>query len=442
MSVEPSLESSETLLVVGASHRTVEVATLNGFAQGLVRMQTELQRSGYASFPFPVRELGFLSTCNRVEVYAVTGTGREDEVLGEIRLKLFPSPDHDGCEIYQLRGTDAVRHLCRVAAGLESMVVGEHQIAGQVARAFRDSIHMDGGGRTLASVASLAREASRRVRAETELGHHSVSIASVAIDLIKTHLGTLEGRRGIVVGAGRVGKLVSTLLTGAGITDLTILNRSLDPRRSLADRLSCKMAPLDRLPELLREADVVITATASPTVMLDEATVEEAVAERNRERPLCIVDLALPSDVDPKVAALPNVRLLDLADVQRQLEQNVSLRMQAVGPAEAVVEEVVRSYESRSSHGEVERLITNLRREAEHIRSVEVTRWLESQNGGGAPSQDELDRLTRSIVSKLLHDPMIRLRAARGSAGMGEPIIQAARELFGVLAREDTPPSR
>jgi len=334
---------SMLVLAVGASHRTMDVADLSGFAQRLLRLKTELQERRDAC-PFPVLELGFLSTCNRVEVYAVPETGRDEEALLEIRRRLFPSLDRTHHAVYELRGTEAVRHLCRVAAGLDSMVVGEPEIAGQVARQFKDSVGTGLGGETLASVAALARKANRRVRSETDLGHHAVSIASVTMDLIKKQIGSLEGREGIVVGAGRVGKLVSTLLGRAGLASLTVVNRSLERRRLLADSLGCNEAPLDDLPKLLREAHIVISATDSPGVILDEGTVAAAVVHRNGNGPLCILDLALPSDVDPKVAELETVSLLGLADVQDRLKQNVALRMQQVGPAEALVEEVVQGY--------------------------------------------------------------------------------------------------
>jgi glutamyl-tRNA reductase len=401
-----------TVLALGASHRTVDVAALNRFAQALAGFRTDFQDAGQVRPTLPVREISFLSTCNRVEVYAVAEEGREDEVVLGIRDRVFASAADYTDALYELRGASAVHHLCRVAAGLDSMVVGEPQIAGQVAKAFQAGIRFDGRGDVLGSVAALARSASRRVREETELGRHSVSMASVALDLVETELGTLEGLNGIVVGAGKIGSLVSRLMKHTGLSGLTVLNRSPERLRSLADRLGCQTAPLEMMPGLLPRADVVITATDSARPILDVAMVTASLNGRTRSGPLCIVDLALPADVHPDVADLDGVRLFDLNDVQERLEHHVDLRMQAVGPAEVVVAEVVETHAPSVERADVEGLIGELRQDAERIRSATVDRWLERRNGSGAPDREEIDRLTRTIVNRLFHEPMVRLRTA------------------------------
>jgi glutamyl-tRNA reductase len=296
------------------------------------------------------------------------------------------------------------------------MVVGEPQISGQVAKAFQAGIRFDGRGDVLGSVAALARSASRRVRKETALGRHSVSMASVALDLVETELGTLEGLNGIVVGAGKIGSLVSRLMKHTGLSGLTVLNRSPERLTALAERVGCQTAPLEMMPDLLPRADVMITATDSATPILDVAMVRACLKGRQRSGPLCIVDLALPADVHPDVADLDDVRLFDLNDVQERLEHHVDLRMQAVGPAESVIAEVVQTHDMSVEQADVEELIGEVRQDAERIRSAAVDRWLQGRNGSGAPDREEIDLLTRTLVNRLLHDPMIRLRTAPESS--------------------------
>ena len=403
------------MLTIGASHRTATSAMLGDFSRAAADFRADLRDGVHARTRVPVQELAILSTCARVEVYAVTEDAAAEDALRLVGREVFGvTEDLGGVEAtYGFRGPDAVRHLCRVTAGLESFVVGEHEIAGQVARAFKDAVRSSDDRRVLEGMAAVARRASGRVRSETRIGRYPASVSSVAVDLVRDRLGDLSTTRALVVGAGKAGFLVARALKSARVESLTVLNRTLDRARELAGDVGADAGDLAELPELLAVSDVVVTATGAEGVVVDVATAAAALRRRAlRRKRLLILDLALPGDVDRDVGRLDGVELLTLDDVKGRVDRHISLRRDELGTAERVVEEVVLDFMRQQRAGDVEALIADLRRSIEVVRSAEVERWLESRGSDGAPSREELDHLTRSIVNKLLHDPMKRLRSA------------------------------
>jgi len=423
------------MLTIGANHRTATAARLGEFTLAAERLKGELRDGGPRKTQVPVHELAVLATCNRVEVYVAADDAVADEAAQVLGREVFGTEADPGRgdAPYQFRGVDVVRHVCRVAAGLDSMVVGEHQIAGQVTRAFQDVVYLSESGKVLESVAAAARKASRRVRSETGLGRYPASVSSVAVDLAREKLGDLSGRRVLVVGAGKAGLLVCKALKASGVASLTVVNRSPGRAREVAREVDGTVASLEELRELLTTADLVITATGADNVVLDLSAAKAALATRDiHSSPLLVLDLALPSDVDPVVGELDGIELLTLEDVKDRVERHLSLRRDEVEPAEAVVDAVVHDFVQQQAAPDVEALISELRRSIDEVRSLEVQRWLATRRSQGAPSREELDRLTRSIVNKLLHDPMIRLRSAPSRNGGGETFFRAASELLGL----------
>ena len=423
-------ETSATLLVLGASHHTSTVDRLESFARGAERLRRRFEDSWEGGSEPPIKEMTVLATCNRVEIYAIVDPAHEDTAARVIASEVFVHAASVCSDVsYQLRDADAIRHLARVASGLDSVVVGEHQISGQVTRAFVRPSSWNGEASVLRGVGRIAARASGRVRHETELGRHSASLGTVALDLARDELGDLEGRDIVVVGAGKVGSLVCSALGRAGASRITVVNRSVQRAREIAEGIGAETATLDKLPELLERASVVITATTAEEPTIDETTVKQSLPGRaSAAGPLLIIDLAIPRDVDPGVAELEGIRLLTLDDVKSRLDRHMSLRLGEVGPAEAVVDDVVDAYLHSSESAEVEGLITQLRRTAEQIRDQEVGRWLGSVDG--AVSQEDVDRLTRSIVNKLFHTPMVRLRGAEELNGRQTDLLSAVSELF------------
>ena len=437
----PARETSATLLVLGASHHTSSVERLESFARGAERLRRRFEDSWEGGSEPPIREMTVLATCNRVEIYAVVDPAHEDAAARLIAGEVFVHAESVCSDVsYQLRDADAIRHLARVAAGLDSVVVGEHQISGQVSRAFVKPSSWNGEASALRDVGRIAARASGRVRQETELGRHSASLGTVALDLATDELGDLEGGSIVVVGAGKMGSLVCSALGRAGASRITVANRSADRAREIASKIGAETAALDQLPSLLESASVVITATTSDEPTISEAAVRQSLAEReDTVGPLLIIDLAIPRDVDPAVAELEGIRLLTLDDVKSRLDRHMSLRLGEVGPAEAVVDNVVDTNLLSPESAEVEALITQLRRTTEQIRDDEVGRWLGSVDG--AVSQEDVDRLTRSIVNKLFHTPMLRLRGAEELNGRHTDLVDAVSELFDLShPGEPTPP--
>ena len=242
-------------------------------------------------------------------------------------------------------------------------------------------------------------------------------------------MGEIEGGSIVVVGAGKVGSLVCSALGRAGASRITVANRSADRARQIALEIGAETAPLDQLPTLLESASVVITATTSDEPTISEATVRKSLADReNTVGPLLIIDLAIPRDVDPAVAELEGIILLTLDDVKSRLDRHMSLRLGEVGPAEAVVDNVVDTHLHSPESVEVEALITQLRRTTEQIRNHEMGRWIGSVDG--TVREEDVDRLTRSIVNKLFHTPMLRLRGAEELNGRHTDLLSAVSELF------------
>ncbi|MGD8287406.1 MAG: glutamyl-tRNA reductase [Gemmatimonadota bacterium] len=419
------------MLTVGASHRTATAAMLGDFGRAAESFRAAV-REGAMGRDVPVRELAVLSTCARVEVYAVADGDATEEALGIVEREVFGISSGADDTPYRYRGPDAVRHLCRVASGLESFVIGEHEISGQVQRAFKEVVRVRDDASVLQGVAAVAKRASGRVRSETAIGRYPASVSSVAVDIVRERLGDLPAKRVLVVGAGKAGLLVARALRSSGVVDLTVVNRSLERAREVAAEVGGRVAELGRLAELLVDADVVMTATGAEGVVVDARTAAQAVEARGRMRgPLLVLDLALPGDVHPDVGELEEVKLLTLEDVKSRVHRHLSLRRDELGAAERVVDEVIADFLEQQESPDVETVIGELRRSIEEVRSTEVDRWLARREGDLPPSRDELDHLTRSIVNKLLHEPMRRLRSAPVEDECRRAMLEAASELFG-----------
>lgn len=430
------------MLTIGASHRTATSEMLGDYGRAAESLRTGL-RDGLLGRDLPVRELAILSTCARVEIYAVADDSAREEAARFVGREVFGAAmDASASRTpYRLTGPDTVRHLCRVASGLDSFVLGEHEIAGQVQRAFRDAIRLREGASVLENLAAAAKRASSRVRSETGLGRHPVSVSSVAVDIAHARLGGLSRRHALVVGAGEAGLLVARSLRAAGVGEVTVVNRSIRRARRIAAEVDARAAELSRLDGLLAEADVVMTATGAQGVVVDATAASRALDVRGgRAEPLVILDLALPGDVDPAVRRLRGVELLTLEDVKSRVRRHLWLRREELGAAERVVGEVVDDFVHKQESPAVETVIGELRRSIEAVRSSEVDRWLARRESEVPPSRDELDHLTRSIVNKLLHEPMRRLRAAPVDGECRRPLVRAARELVGDTSDERPAP--
>lgn len=382
----------------------------------------------------PLGDVVLLRTCNRVEIYAVSPDDQAHAWQNLVRERVFaPAAAAVGTDIgehsYTLRGHDATRHLCRVAAGLDSLVLGESQIVGQVAQAFSDGLTA-GNGNPLGDLAACARRASKRVRTETDVGRTSMSVSTIAIDMVAEELGTLEGASILVIGAGKVGRLACEEIIRRGAARVSVMSRTLASARALADKLGLEAADPRELSVLLAEVDAVFTAVGSDGSILPEEIVRDSLKGRNGRGPLVVADLAVPRDVAPGVRDLPGVTVFDLDDLRQGMPACPKAHTAGIKAAESIVADEVARYERASIVRRMEPLIVDLRRSAEDIRSREVRRALQ-RNDGDSHTHEQLERFSQALVNKLLHQPTATLRECADHPDR-ENLVDLTRKLFGL----------
>lgn len=362
-------------------------------------------------------EAVLLSTCNRTELYAVV----EDEGAKYRLLDILADDrgvDRGALErdTYWLTDAEAVRHLYRVASSLDSMVVGEAQILGQVREAYRAATEDECTGPVLNRLFHTSLRVGKQVRTRTGIGDSSISVPHVAVKMAEDVFGTLEGRRALVVGAGEMSELVVKHLRGRGISELRIANRTTERARNLADRVGGNVVGFGSLSGELAEADVVVSSTGSGEWVIGSDDVAEALS--GRTEPLFFIDIAVPRDVDPTVQTLGRAYLYDIDDLQAVVERNVEGREQAAAEGEALIQPEVFKFMGWLSTLHVAPLIKELQDDAERIRNHEVSRALNRMDL--SPEEKEtVEKLSHSLVNKLLHGPISEIK---NRAGAGSPV--------------------
>jgi glutamyl-tRNA reductase len=414
------------LLAIGISHKTAPVALRErlavpeGRASGLVSELVSHEA---------IHEAVVLSTCNRTELHLVGADPVEAESLALALLarEADMRPTELLGRIYSLRDTEAVRHLFAVAAGLDSMIVGEAEVQGQVKRAYELALVEGATGPLSNRLFRDALGAGKRVRTETGIGRSRVSVSSVAVDLARAVLGELDTRRVVVVGAGENAELTARALHERGVKTVFVANRRHDRAIGLAQRFGGEAIRFDDLPRELAGADIVVSSTSSPHQIVGREELG-LVTEERRGRPLLLIDIAVPRDVDPTVRDLPGITLYDMDDLQREVARNVDAREAEVARARSVIDEEVERFEAWLSSLEVVPTISALRERGDSVVE-QVLRENESRWESLSPADRErVEVMARAIVSRLLHEPTLRLK---GTAGDDSYVyVQALRELF------------
>ncbi|HIC55205.1 MAG TPA: glutamyl-tRNA reductase [Gemmatimonadetes bacterium] len=378
--------------------------------------------------------MAVVSTCNRVEFYLAVETDTIDEMIHAVRSEIFQkaasSVDLDSEQlVYVLRGSDAVRHLCRVAAGLDSLAIGEHEIAGQVSRGFARTVDTEGWNVALIAMAEAARRASRRARKETGIGRGRISLSSVAIELAERELESLDGKNVLVVGAGKVGRLACASIEKAGGAVLTVANRGTERGGALAEDFGGYAAQLGELSSLLQDSDVVFATTGSLEPILTLDLVAQGTRGRAPDRPLIIVDLAVPRDVEPAVGELEGVRLFGLSDLRVVSDANLEGRRRDVGLAEVIVEQEVAQYDQARAIRRVQPVLAAFWQRAEGLREIEIERLFGEFEGIDPETRSRIEHFSGALVRKLLHEPSLRLRSASADGHFHE-YSKVVRQLF------------
>ena len=417
-----------SLLVLGLDHRTAPVDLRERLSVEREQLPEALSR--LAEY---VPQSAILSTCNRTEVYVYDSddiglVGRVGDFM--IGYSGVPGPELER-HVYQLWETDCVAHLFRVAGGLESMIVGERQILGQVRAAFSAASQ---GGYTkspLTRVFHSALRAGRRVHRETSIGQHSRSVSRAAVQLARGMFDRLDERRALVIGAGVAGRMVARALADAGVRQITVTNRTHWRAEELAQDLGGVARPFTDLPAALAESDLVISSTGSPGYVVDAAMLSEATARRDDREPILMIDIAVPRDIDPAVADFQQVQLFDIDALGQVAEVNLDAMSDEIRKAAHVVDSEVSRFVEWWNSSDTMELAVSLRRRAEAVRQQEIARTLKLL--GADPDGElagRLDAMTNALVKKLLHQPTAELRSADSAA-----IFPAALRMFG-----DDPP--
>ncbi|MBA3300916.1 MAG: glutamyl-tRNA reductase [Thermoleophilaceae bacterium] len=424
---------TENLLAIGVSHKTADLALRERMALPEGRATTVLRElvAGDA-----VHEAVSISTCNRTELYLLAEDPVEAEsvVLAALARQAGIRPTELLGHVYSFRGGEAVRHLFEVTGGLDSMIVGEAEVQGQVKRAYELALVEGVSGPITNRLFRDALAAGKRVRTETGIGRSRVSVSSVAVELARSLLGDLEQRRVLVVGAGENGEATAKALADAGVRTIWVANRRYDRAIGLAQRFGGEAVRLDDLPVELGRSDIVLFSTSSPHQIIDREELELVMEGRDR-RSLLLIDIAVPRDIDPRVREVPGITLYDMDDLQREVARNMDGRAAEAGRARSIVEEEAERFERWMGELEVVPTVAALRERGEAI----VAQVLRENEGRWKALSDEdrdrVDTLAHAIVARLLHEPTMRVKRAEGDEGY--QMLQALRELF---ALEETGP--
>jgi glutamyl-tRNA reductase len=418
---------SGELLALGASHKTAPLALRERLALPEGRATRVLEE---LTAQEAIHEAVALFTCNRTELHLVAADAVEAEsaALSILSRQAGIRPTELLGSIYSLRGLDAVRHLFSVAAGLDSMIVGEAEIQGQVKRAYELALVAGVTGPVSNRLFRDALAAGKRARAETGIGRSQASISSVAVALAAEFLGDLGSRRVLVIGAGENAELAARSLRERGVRTVFVANRRYDRALGLAKRFDGEAVSFDDLPAELERADIVVSSTGAPHQILGREELELVAAQRPG-RALVLIDLAVPRDIDPEVGECPGVALYDMDDLQQAVARNLSGREAEAERADSLIEEELERFERWLRSLDVVPTISALREKADQVVE-QVLRENESRWESLSPADRErLAAMAQALVNRLLHEPTLRLKGSAGEEASYR-YVHALRELF------------
>jgi glutamyl-tRNA reductase len=423
------------LISLGVSHKTAPVEVRERLAldeSGAERLLRELTAHD------EVHEAVAISTCNRTELYLVAGdpVQAEADALARLATHAGIRPTALAHVVYTPRNCDAARQLYRVASGLESMIVGEAEVQGQVRRAYELALASGTTGPLTNRLFRAALEAGKRVRTQTGIGRSRVSVSTVAVELARQAVGDLAERSVIVIGAGETSERTAQALADQGVTTIFVANRHAGRARALADRFGGTVGSLDELPARLHDADIVVASTSSPHALIGAEELELVMQGRDR-RPLVLIDIAVPRDIEPACGDLEGVALYDIDDLQAVVARNLEVRASERAGAEAVVEEEIQRFARWMAQLDVVPTIAALR---EHGAGIVDQVLAENSGRWESASPRDLARIeavARSVMQRLLHEPTLRLKGGDDNASV-HGRQQLLRELFGL---DERPPA-
>ena len=426
------------IVAVGLNHRVAPVEVRERLAFTSASLEDALARFRPPDGTFPYAPEGaILSTCNRLEVYTLASSSIDGQNAVCSFLEDCHGQNRDAFQqyLYAYADEEAIAHLFSVATGLDSMVLGEPQILGQVADAMELALASAASGKVLTTLFRQAVEAGKRARTETTISQGVTSVSHVAVELALKIFSDLSACKVLLVGAGEMAELAARTLGAFGVGDLTILNRTQERAEQLAAQFGARALGWDRLDQALWRADIIIASTGAPHAIFRPDNVRQALPMR-RNRPLFFIDIAVPRNVDPQVDRLDNVYVYDIDDLETVVEASIVERRREIPKVESIVAEQQRKFVAWFRSLDVVPTIVALRKQAESVRQTEVERALRRLEILSDQEKEIIEGMTRRIVNKLLHEPVVHLkRHANGNGGYER--AEVVRDLFGLNKGEE-----
>lgn len=416
-----------SVVVVGLNHRTVPLDLLERMTVPASRLPKALADLTSREH---INEAVVLSTCNRIEVYVLAEKfhGAYQDIRNFFAEVSHVAPEEFSDHLTSLYDGDAARHLFSVASGLDSAVLGEHEILGQVRKSWETASTEGAVGPVLNTLFRHSLEVGKRVRTETAISRNITSVSQAAVAMATERLGGLGGRQVLIVGAGEMGEGLARALHGGGVAGIRVANRTWDRAVEVAGRLGGEPVRLDDLPHHLAEVDVLLTSTGASAAILEHGDLASVVGERHG-RELLVVDIAVPRDVDPTAGEIEGVTLLDMDDLREFADVGIRERQREVAAVHAILDVELDRYVDESTARSVAPLVASLRARGDLVRSGELQRLVARLGDLDDRQRDAVETLAAGIVGKLLHEPTVRLKDAAGTA-RGERLAEALRDLF------------
>lgn len=415
------------IILIGLSHKTAPI----NVRERLSFTENQIEGALFDLISLPsVTETIILSTCNRTEIYAVTNPPRNgnEEIVKYICESKNVERDKIEKHLYRHDEDGAVRHLFRVTSSLDSMILGEAQILGQVKEAYETAFNSQATGIIFNRLFRHALAVGKRARSDTSIGQSAVSISSAAIELAKKVFGELTGKAVLIVGAGKMSELTAKHLVANGVTNVIVANRTFERAVELADKFGGRAVSFDDFLDQCAVADIVISSTGAPHQIVEREDMVKVMTKR-KNRPIFLIDIAVPRDIDPKVNDLYNVFLYDIDDLQIVVDDNLSQRKRESVKVEEIINNEVETFLSWLTTLEVVPVIASLRERTEEIRRIELEKALRKLNGLDEHDRETIKALSSGIVNKILHEPIIRMKEC-ASEKDGYLYIESLRHLF------------
>jgi glutamyl-tRNA reductase len=418
------------IISLGLNHTSSSLALRERLAFTDDQIRASLARMNCGHLPSPFTEMAIISTCNRIEIYAVSNDFAFTELEAFLSDIHGISAEELRPSLYQFEDVNAAQHLFDVAAGLDSLVIGEPQILGQITRSLEMARGQNTAGPLINRLFQAAIHAGKRARTETAISRNPASVSSLAASLSERTVHNISEAQIVILGAGEMAELAVEALRKRGVKKILVINRTLIRALELAKRWDAEVTTFENLQSSLASADILISSTGAPHLIVTKEMVEQAMIERDH-RPLMLIDIAVPRDIDPEAANIPHVKLFDMDGLNEQLEESLAHRMDEIPHVKSILESELAEFEKFMNSLEMLPIIADIRKQAEAIRSTELEKTLRRMPDLTDAERERIEAMTLSLVKKLLDAPTRRLRA-ESSCPHAPEYAAVARTMFGL----------